>query len=96
MATINYLDTTLLNVDFQNTITLGDLNINIKFPKYARTANIADPLKTYGWKDLSRAFIARWNKSFKWTWRRVKKGKRYKQCATIFFTDKRHNGNHLI
>ena len=69
LETIKNVDTALHNVNIDNTIILGDLNVNYANPSNAtRDINIVDALDTYQMKSVAKQFRPRRMKNFNWTW----------------------------
>ena len=89
MATTKQLDKALENVDYSRLIILGDLNINYANPKDRRSWEIAEAIKTYGLKDLSKSFKSKPMKPFTWTWGVWRGDKKIRAiCDYILYGDK--------
>ena len=75
LSTVKFLDKALHQVDFKNVMILGDLNVNLLYPRDDRDSEIVDALQTFDLKNLAKSFKPRKRKNFNWTWRVWREGK---------------------
>ena len=64
LSTMNELDTIMKNLKWEQTIVLGDLNVNYSKPKDERSERIVESLMTYDLFDVSTRFKSKKNKPF--------------------------------
>ena len=69
LESTSYLDEALRNESAENTVVLGDFNVNFDDPKDDRQSEIVDAILTYDLRNLAKQFKCKRNKPPTWTWR---------------------------
>ena len=85
-TTLKFINKALHNVETDNVVILGDLNINFDQPTKSRDIEITEGLRSFNVKNLSNMFKARRRKWFSWTWRKFRQGSRMQAVCDYILT----------
>lgn len=86
LHTVQDLDRAMDGGRWEDTIALGDINVNLRCPCLQEDKDVAEAIASYDLVDLTSQFKARVKKPFCWTWRQVPDGQRVQAICDYILT----------